>query len=315
MQSHQDPQRITYRKTRTNYYDGVTTRFYDQIGLTPDEASQELEKLSGQNALLYEALDRIRRCHRDLDRNTLLSMVNYAVLHIFHRDNGNGNVRKDIEKYERRLETLGFRIDRYFYDRTDGDDPLQWDHPHLLEEWLCPEEVSEKALEIIQEEQENQENAKLHGFLQENIGIIQDEIQAHQVSDHLSRYIERELDSLADAAEKKLPENRLRELAETLQEPLPEGAMESRSWLGSSGADAHASSETVLRRMLSHQHIPDSGTGWPGEQSIRQQAPDLFKAVRDVMMSYEPPDEFMDETQRELEHIARRVIGRIQREE
>ena len=87
--------------------------------------------------------------------------------------------------------------------------------------------------------------------------------------------------------------------------------MERKSWLGSSGADAHASSETVLRRMLSMQHTPDSGMDWPGEQSIREQAPDLFKAVREAMSGYEPPDNLMDETERELEHIARRVINLI----
>ena len=74
---------IKYRETLSHRYDGDTTRSWKDRELTPDEASAELENLSKQRTMLWEALSNLHSLRGDLHEETRRTFVNYICMRVF----------------------------------------------------------------------------------------------------------------------------------------------------------------------------------------------------------------------------------------
>lgn len=118
---------VTFQETKTNYWDGITTRDWVDRSISPEEAGELLTKLSREKTLLYEALNKFRHgpyWNKDLDFHTRLAMVNYTVMFVFWPDSdGPGSA----SHYEKALTEKGFDMDRFFYDHVRGDGQFEDD--------------------------------------------------------------------------------------------------------------------------------------------------------------------------------------------
>ena len=148
---------ITFTSTDSSYYDGVTTRSYNERSLTPEEAASELERLSREKTLLYETLDRIRHSamHNDhyqekskyppLDNRTLIQIVNYAVMYVFHQG-GPGRSDEMTEEYRQCLADKGFNMDKFFYTVERPPRGTSCACGHIVDEHNFPNECATNEL-------------------------------------------------------------------------------------------------------------------------------------------------------------------------
>ena len=133
---------IKYRQTCTDYYDGVTTRHYKDVELTPEAAVLELALLSERSILLYEALNRLRYHdirRRELKQGNLHAFVNFLVGYIYHSDKHPTSAKtlKSMANW------LGKTPDTIFYDVEGFENRYPYEEDCACHEWTKQEPYEE----------------------------------------------------------------------------------------------------------------------------------------------------------------------------
>lgn len=108
--------KVKYRETQTGYYDGITTRSWEDKEVSVEKAGKLLTKMSEGNVLYYEALDALRRLSfsGDIKSSIVLSFVNFVILYASkwrdHKGPGSASAYADALRHIRAL-----KIDTPFY--------------------------------------------------------------------------------------------------------------------------------------------------------------------------------------------------------
>ena len=98
-----------YRAAKSEYYDGVRTRYYEEYQLLEHQVTEELEGVALRANMLYEALNYMRHLRRDWTAEAVTNYVNYIILRVFHE-----GLEKD---YIPVLRGMNIDPDKVFFDR------------------------------------------------------------------------------------------------------------------------------------------------------------------------------------------------------